>query len=344
MDDRAEELIRCQDAGAQDNNRVDDLIAQARVAFGWTGDIAVTPGSRGALGQMWKVSVNSERFALKEILDKPPPESLIAHEVDFARRAAASGLRVAASIPDSDGRYLIATPVGSWLRCHEWIDLQPVDVTAPDTPGRLGTMLARLHSCAPAATVEPDTGDPPDPWYSAVPARAEWTELRLDGAPWAARLRELIPTFSEMCADVTPPDSRRMVLCHRDLHPENVFLDAAGRLVVVDWDDFGPADPGQELARVLFDWFCDTSRLDLDAVRTTVEAYRAGGGPGRIVDAADYTLLLAHRLNFLLSQVRIALDPHRDRRRRDWADEEIDMMLQLMPTVEQLSLVLDACR
>ena len=26
------------------------------------------------------------------------------------------------------------------------------------------------------------------------------------------------------------------------------------------------------------------------------------------------------------------------------ADEEIDMMLQLMPTVEQLSLVLDACR
>ena len=31
-------------------------------------------------------------------------------------------------------------------------------------------------------------------------------------------------------------------MCHRDLHPDNVFADPDGDLVVVDWDNLGPAD------------------------------------------------------------------------------------------------------
>ena len=36
-----------------------------------------------------------------------------------------------------------------------------------------------------------------------------------------------------------------MVLCftERDLHPDNVLVDASGDLVLLDWDDTGPACP-----------------------------------------------------------------------------------------------------
>ena len=74
-------------------------------------------------------------------------------------------------------------------------------------------------------------------------------------------------TLPELCAAVAPADPAGLIVCHRDLHPENVLADAAGALVVVDWDNLGPAAPGRELARALFDWFCDGPTTDLDAVR-----------------------------------------------------------------------------
>ena len=46
-----------------------------------------------------------------------------------------------------------------------------------------------------------------------------------------------------MCAVVGPADPARLIVCHRDLHPENVHVNPAGALVVVDLDELGPAEP-----------------------------------------------------------------------------------------------------
>ena len=123
-----------------------------------TTDVVASAGPRGALGQIWRLDVGSARYALKEIFAEPPSEALVAAELAFARRAAAAGVRLPASHPDRDGRYLLAAPGGTWLRLYDWVDLRPVDLTAPATPQQLGALLARLHRCAPAATVEPGGG------------------------------------------------------------------------------------------------------------------------------------------------------------------------------------------
>jgi Ser/Thr protein kinase RdoA (MazF antagonist) len=321
----------------------EELVAQVRAAFGWGENVVVSAGPRGALGQIWRLEVGPARYALKEIFAEPPSEALIEAELAFAERAAAAGVRLPASHPDREGRHLLAAPGGSWLRLFDWVDLRPVELTVHATPEQLGVLLARLHRCASATAVEPD-GEPPAPWYDHVPAASEWARAAASGAAWASRLVDRLATLPELCAAVAPADPAGLIVCHRDLHPENVLADPAGALVVVDWDNLGPAAPGRELARALFDWFCDGPTADLDAMRGTYDAYLREGGPGRITEPADFSMLLACRLNFLLVQAGIAIDPEAERRHRQWAEREIDEALRILPTPRQLADVLELTR
>jgi Ser/Thr protein kinase RdoA (MazF antagonist) len=311
------------------------LVEYLREAFGWGADVEVSAGPRGALGQIWRVDAGPARYALKELFAEPQSEARIEAELAFARRAAEVGVRLPVSHPDRQGRHLLTAPGGTWLRLYDWVDLRPVELTAPDTPGKLGTLLARLHRCAPAVA-----GEKVDPWYDHVPAGHEWADVSGSGAAWAGRLAERLTTLPDLCAAVTPADPAELIVCHRDLHPENVLADPSGALVVVDWDNLGPATPGRELAQALFDWFCD-GPADLDAMRGMYETYVREGGPGRVTEPADFTMLIATRLNFLLLQTSIALDPRAEPRHREWAEREIDEALRILPTPGQLAEVLD---
>jgi Ser/Thr protein kinase RdoA (MazF antagonist) len=305
------------------------MLTTLREAFGWDGDVGLHPGPRGALGQIWRVEVGAQRFALKEIFAEPPSAERNAAELAFAARAIAAGVRVPASHPDREGRYLLTTPDGTWLRLYDWVDVRPVDATAPGTPEMLGVLLARLHQCGGA------DAEPVDPWYETVPDPLDWAGLSIPDD-----VRAMIP---QLCSAVVPADPAGLIVCHRDLHPENVLADAGGALVVLDWDNFGPAAPSRELACGLFDWFCAGS-ADLDAMGRMYDAYVSEGGPGRITEPADFSMLVAIRLNFLSLQARIAGDPGAEPRDRAWARREIDQMLPNLPTPGQLADVLDLTR
>jgi Ser/Thr protein kinase RdoA (MazF antagonist) len=322
---------------------VKELTAYVREAFGWDDEVVVSAGPRGALGQVWRLEVGLARYALKEIFADPPSAALIEAELAFARRAAEAGVRLPMSYPDRAGRYLLAAPGGTWLRLYDWVDLRPVELTAPATPRELGVLIARLHRCAPVAVAEP-TGGPPDPWYDRVPALTEWTQARASGAVWAARLADRLTGLPELCTAVGPADPAGLIVCHRDLHPENVLTDSTGALVVVDWDNLGPAAPARELARALLDWFCDGPRIDIEGVRGMYQAYVGEGGPGRITEPTDFSMLLACRLNFLLVQATTAINPRAEPRHREWAEREIDQALRILPTPRQLADVLELTR
>nr|WP_231127336.1 aminoglycoside phosphotransferase family protein [Motilibacter aurantiacus] len=310
-----------------------------RAAFGWSGDIRVDAGPRGAEGRIWRVAVESSRYALKESIGAPPSPATVAAQVRLMRDAAAAGVHVTASHADRQGRHVLPGVDGTWLRLYDWLDLQPV-VPSAESAQRLGALLARLHSSAPPADAEPDGGRPAS-WYDLAPSPSSWAPFAEADAPWAAALRRRLPELPALCAVATPADPRRCLLCHRDLHPENVLRKPSGGLAVIDWDDVGPAEPGREVAQMLFDWLCDGSTIDLAAARELYVAYVGEGGPGRISEPADFSMLVASRLNFLQHELRVALDPSAEQGHRDWATREVDEALRILPTARQLHAVLD---
>ena len=93
-------------------------------------------------------------------------------------------------------------------------------------------------------------------------------------------------------------------LCHRDLWPDN--LKATGRgLCVIDWDNAGPAEATQELVMVIVGfWQGNPHRA-----RHVYDAYRHAGGPGRIVEPSDFTMVLAQFGHFAAAAARRWMEP-----------------------------------
>jgi len=191
----------------------------------------------------------------------------------------------------------------------------------------------------------PPPGGRPDPWYDTVPGPATWNRLacaalRQDAA-WGPALASRISLLRELAALVTPVSGDQIVICHRDLHPDNVLVDASGELVLLDWDDIGEACPDRELAQLLAEWHVRDGVADDAAVTRTLTAYRAAGGSGLLRDERSFGMLIASRLNFLRAQARVALDPRTTPKNRIYAADEILDTLARLPSPGLIARLLD---
>jgi Ser/Thr protein kinase RdoA (MazF antagonist) len=194
--------------------------------------------ARGELGRIWRLDTERGSWAVKELL-VPAEESAAREDAAFQMAARKAGVRLPRPVTTAEGRVLLD---GRW-RVYEWVDLAPGEVV---TSAELGVVTAGLHR------VEHPASGPVVPWFCEPVGRAGWEELAAAGGEWAPALERALPDLVALDALVIPPGSGPLVTtCHRDVNVENIRRAAGGGVVVLDWENCGPARPVWELAGIL---------------------------------------------------------------------------------------------
>jgi len=308
------------------------------------------PVARGELGRVWRLPTVGGVVAVKELF-RPPTEDEAAADVDFQLAARRAGVLLPMPVRRTDGRVLAVLPSGVTVRGYEWMDLRPLDDPAPDAAGRhakaataspggrrrpdewVGAVLARLH------LMSGPTAAPRHPWFVDSVGEPAWVAL-LDAvdaarAPFAAGLARLVPelvALEELLPCPVRGDERR---CHLDLDDSNLAWDERGRLVVLDWENSGPASPVSELAMV-------AAEYGPDRAARLCGSYRDAGGPAVLRTPTDFATAVAvqgHLVEFYARRWLTAADPE-DRPRSEWRlDQHLDAPLTRARIADVLTAV-----
>ncbi|MFD9438275.1 phosphotransferase enzyme family protein [Streptomyces sp. NPDC060006] len=311
-----------------------DLIAEtyALGAGPWT----MTPVTRGALGQIWKLSGNGSSWAVKELLFGCDEEQV---RREAALRQAAEDLGIASPrlIPTRDGAHVsqpTASGGGSFVKLYDWIDGSPADVSDPDILDWFGRAMGSLH------TAGPGTSETPNSWYEECPGDDQWKELhekvRQAGVPWSDALGGFIATTAaELTRRVTSSDAADLVISHLDLQPQNVLVGTNGP-VLLDWDNAGPVSAERELARAVYVW-SGRNQANPDSARRLVRAYRSAGGRAAVEGPQSFSMLFATELNYVRVQAECAIDPTVTAAQREFASGQVVACLRSLPDLAAVS-------
>ncbi|MFJ1967101.1 phosphotransferase enzyme family protein [Streptomyces sp. NPDC087903] len=311
-----------------------DLIAEtyALNAGPWT----VTPVTRGALGQIWKLSGNGCSWAMKELLFGCDEEQ-VRREADLRQAAEDLGIASPRLIPNSQGAYVSHLPPslgGSYVKLYDWIDGTTADASQPDILDWFGRTMALLHKAGEGASEAPNS------WYEQCPHDADWKDLHKRihqaGLPWSDELGRFIATSAaELAQWVTPSDPDGLVMSHLDLQPRNVLVGANGP-VLLDWDNAGHASAERELARAVYVW-SGRNQTNVDSARRLARAYRNAGGPAVITGPQSFSMLFATDLNFIRVQAECAIDPTVTAAQREFASNQVVASLRSLPDLAAIS-------
>ena len=287
-----------------------------RFGLGGAARLSDVPVARGRQGLVWRLDTTDGSWAVKEPFHRSGEEEVRAATA-FQEAACAAGIPAPQVRRTTEG-CVLATCEGRQVRVYEWADLQ-----APDTqidPEQVGAVVAAIH-CVSAA----DPG-PLDPWYHEPIGAGRWDQLSGQlleaGAPFARRLADLRDELVALESWIEPPDM--LQTCHRDLWADNVLATADGGVCVIDWENSGRADPGQELGCVLFEF----ARTDPGRARALAGAYRRGGGPAAVNRRGQFSMLIAQLGHITEMAATDWLKPNpRSPRRADsaaWIGEVLD--------------------
>jgi hypothetical protein len=261
------------------------------------GDGAVFTGTvaRGEQGQVAQLETSGGLWAVKTSFR--PPE-MDGEDGAFQAAAVAAGVPAPAVVFTAGGE-LFAEVGGLAVRVYGWVDVLPADSGLD--PGRVGRLMAAIHQV-------PFRGRrPQDPWYTDPVGAAAWDQLAEQlaaaAAPFAGDLAAMRDQLVALEGLLAP--ARELGTCHRDLWADNLRATTQGGLCVIDWDNCGLCDPGQELAGVLFEFgYGDAGRA-----RSLYGEYRRCGGPGRIERRGDFSMTIAQLGHINEMSCRIWLDP-----------------------------------
>lgn len=323
---------------------MDEFADWVRVAFGLgEGPVACRVGGRGAVGEIWRLSVGDREFAVKRPFVAVDLDD-VQREAELLNHFAAQGILVPTHVTSCEGSLVVDVPEalgGGRTRVSHWIDGVPLADRTSDIAEAVGTLLAQLHRAAPAAV------EPPSNWYTTMVPGEDWAVLveRSAGQPWHEALvaREGEHAAYRELVERAGPGRAPFLVGHRDFHPDNALLASDGSLRALDWEDAGPVSPARELAKVLVQWHVVGDAVDEDGVARSAAAYRAAGGPAVLTTVDVFAMVVCNETNFLAKQLGVALDTSAQPERREQAREEIeDSLSGYLPGIAALERVLAA--
>jgi hypothetical protein len=284
------------------------------------------PVARGELGEIRRLETERGSWAIKRAFE---PGDEPAHETstDYHRQCWEAGLPTPEPVRAVSGSF-VAAVAGEHLRAYAWVDLEGPDRGLD--PVEVGELVAALHAVKrPARGVVHE-------WFEAPIGARVWTGVleasRVVGAPYADRLAQLLPAIIEVETILTPMAAVQW--CHLDLWSDNVRRAAGGGLCVFDFDNSGPADPGRELAMVVFEF----GRGDEGRWRAVYDAYRAAGGSGRVTgrDSCAMTVAQLHHIGHRHVEMWLAARDDAGRERSLAGIEEFLGEPLLLPEVDRI--------
>ena len=284
------------------------------------------PVARGELGEIRRLETDHGTFAVKQELGSWPVDEAGASAA-YHRVCWEAGIPTPEPLRAMTGGYT-AQVDGERVRAYAWAELADPDPTLD--PAAVGTLVARLHQVRhPWPTSEID------PWFEAPLGRAEWKGVlkasRAAGAPYAARLAELLPALlgdrGDPHPDVPGPACPPGPLGRQPAPQRRPAVSDRLR-------QRRPRRPLREIAMVIFEF----GRGDAVRQRTLYDAYLAAGGPGRARERADLGLAVAqlhHIAHRHLTMWVAARDPEARARSLAGIDEFLGGTL-LLPEVDAL--------
>lgn len=269
-----------------------------------------TFAARGELGRVWRLETTEGVWAVKELLWPQDPADAAA-DVAFQLDARAAGVNAPRPVMTTAGQPL-ATVDGRQVRVYGWHDLRPDG--GPPPIAEVAGVLATIHGLR-----RPVEG-PPHPWYVEPVGAAVW-EHRLDEArrgcaPWVDAVAAVVPEMVAAESRLGPPPPDRLQRCHLDFNRDNVLLDGAGRVVVIDWENSGPGTAEQEAAFTLVEFAASSD--EHEEVDRFVTAYREAGGtfePDGVEVFAHRFAVEAHLLELFVGRWLDAGTPTEERSR-----------------------------
>lgn len=306
-----------------------------------TGPWTMAPVTRGALGQIWKLSGNGRSYAVKELLFGCD-EAQVAREAALRDSAEDLGIASPRLHPDRHGAHvsrLDSPSGGSWVKLYDWIDGDPADPGDPDLLDWFGRIMALLHQAGQGST------EAPSGWYERCPDDAEWEDLlkavRDAGLPWSDELDRFIATSAPQLAHwVTPSEPGGVVTSHLDLQPQNVLVGRDGP-VLLDWDNAGPVSAEREFARAVFVW-SGGNDVNIASARRLARAYREAGGRAVLTGPESFSMLFATALNYIHVQAETSVDPAVTAAQREFAARQAVTCLCAVPDLAAVSLLVAA--
>jgi aminoglycoside phosphotransferase (APT) family kinase protein len=284
---------------------------------------------RGEQGWVEELVTSSGAFAVKASFHAP---DLDGEDAEFQAAACAAGVPAPSVVPTATGAWH-ADIGGVALRVYGWVDLLPPDKAID--PAEAGRVVAGIHTTAFRGT------RPEDAWYTDPVGLARWDGLVSDlaeaGAVFAGDLAAMRDGLVAVEALLAPATHLRT--CHRDLWTDNLRPTVSGGLCVIDWENCGLADPGKEVAGVIF----ELGYEDAGRAREVYSAYRRAGGPGVVQSRSAFSMTIAQlgHITEIAGRIWLDVETTEEERRRQEARiaEAVDQPLTVAVIDELLEAV-----